>query len=104
MKAKVADFGLVKNAPDGKDSLSTKLVGTFGYLAPEYAGTGRLTRKADVYAYGAVLMKILTGRKALDENLPEGQNLVTWFCRVLINKFILITSSQLSIRSLKRIQ
>lgn len=38
MRAKVADFGLVKNAPDGKHSVETKLAGTFGYLAPEYAG------------------------------------------------------------------
>ncbi|KAI3996711.1 hypothetical protein MKX01_041011 [Papaver californicum] len=87
MRAKVADFGLVKNAPDGKYSLETRLAGTFGYLAPEYAATGRVTRKVDVYAYGVVLMEILTGRKALDENLPDEQShLVTWFRRVLINK------------------
>ncbi|OVA12989.1 Protein kinase domain [Macleaya cordata] len=87
MRAKVADFGLVKNAPDGKYSLETRLAGTFGYLAPEYAATGRVTRKVDVYAYGVVLMELLTGRKALDENLPDEQShLVTWFRRVLINK------------------
>ncbi|PSS23927.1 Receptor-like kinase [Actinidia chinensis var. chinensis] len=87
MRAKVADFGLVKNAPDGKYSLETKLAGTFGYLAPEYAATGRVTTKVDVYAFGVVLMEIVTGRKALDETVPdERSHLVTWFRRVLINK------------------
>ncbi|XP_042517971.1 receptor-like kinase TMK4 isoform X2 [Macadamia integrifolia] len=85
MRAKVADFGLVKNAPDGKYSVETRLAGTFGYLAPEYAATGRVTTKVDVYAYGVVLMELITGRKALDENMPE-EHLVTWFRRVLINK------------------
>ncbi|KAK9289278.1 hypothetical protein L1049_017754 [Liquidambar formosana] len=87
MRAKVADFGLVKNAPDGKYSVETKLAGTFGYLAPEYAATGRVTTKVDVYAFGVVLMEILTGRKALDETMPdERSHLVTWFRRVLVNK------------------
>ncbi|XVF84548.1 hypothetical protein PTKIN_Ptkin17bG0045900 [Pterospermum kingtungense] len=87
MRAKVADFGLVKNAPDGKYSVETRLAGTFGYLAPEYAATGRVTTKVDVYAFGVVLMEIITGRKALDETLPdEKSHLVTWFRRVLINK------------------
>ncbi|KAA8548355.1 hypothetical protein F0562_000039 [Nyssa sinensis] len=87
MRAKVADFGLVKNAPDGKNSVETRLAGTFGYLAPEYAATGRVTTKVDVYAFGVVLMEIITGRKALDETMPdERSNLVSWFRRVIINK------------------
>ncbi|KAE8730825.1 Leucine-rich repeat protein kinase family protein isoform 2 [Hibiscus syriacus] len=87
MRAKVADFGLVKNAPEGKHSLETKLAGTFGYLAPEYAATGRVTTKVDVFAFGVVLMEIITGRQALDVTLPdEKSHLVTWFRRVLINK------------------
>ncbi|PPD79953.1 hypothetical protein GOBAR_DD23104 [Gossypium barbadense] len=85
MRAKVADFGLVRNAPDGKHSVETRLAGTFGYLAPEYATTGRVTTKVDVYAFGVVLMELITGRKALDETLPEA-HLVTWFRRILINK------------------
>ncbi|KAB1213545.1 putative receptor protein kinase TMK1 [Morella rubra] len=87
MRAKVADFGLVKNAPDGKYSVETRLAGTFGYLAPEYAATGRVTTKVDVYAFGVVLMEIITGRKALDDTMPdERSHLVTWFRRVLVNK------------------
>ncbi|KAL4561078.1 hypothetical protein LXL04_033240 [Taraxacum kok-saghyz] len=87
MRAKVADFGLVKSAPDGKHSLETKVAGTFGYLAPEYAATGRVTTKVDVYAFGVVLMELITGRKALDENLPEDKShLVTWFRRLMVSK------------------
>ncbi|XP_009610544.1 receptor-like kinase TMK4 [Nicotiana tomentosiformis] len=87
MRAKVADFGLVKNAPDGKYSVETKLAGTFGYLAPEYASTGRVTTKIDVFAFGVMLMEMITGRKALDENLPEDRShLVPWFRRMVMNK------------------
>lgn len=87
MRAKVADFGLVKNAPDGKYSVETRLAGTFGYLAPEYAATGRVTTKIDVYAFGVVLMETITGRKALDDTMPDDRaHLVTWFRRVLISK------------------
>ncbi|KAJ0078515.1 hypothetical protein Patl1_24469 [Pistacia atlantica] len=87
MRAKVADFGLVKIATDGKYSVETRLAGTFGYLAPENAATGRVTTKIDVYAFGVVLMEIITGRKALDDTMPDDRaHLVTWFRRVLINK------------------
>ncbi|KAL5710967.1 mitogen activated protein kinase [Ranunculus cassubicifolius] len=61
MKAKVADFGLVRLAPEG----------TFGYLAPEYGATGRVTTKVDIYAFGVVLLELITGRKAFDESQPE---------------------------------
>ncbi|KAL0286382.1 UNVERIFIED_CONTAM: Receptor-like kinase TMK4 [Sesamum angustifolium] len=84
IRAKVSDFGLVKAAPDGKHSFETKLAGTFGYLAPEYAATGKVTTKVDVYAFGVILMEMITGRKALDDSLPEEKcHLVTWFRRLL---------------------
>eukprot|EP00245_Coleochaete_scutata_P011114 TRINITY_DN405_c0_g1_i3.p1 TRINITY_DN405_c0_g1~~TRINITY_DN405_c0_g1_i3.p1 ORF type:complete len:1035 (-),score=168.02 TRINITY_DN405_c0_g1_i3:1143-4247(-) len=77
-RAKVADFGLVKLAPSGF-SVETRLAGTFGYLAPEYAATGRVTTKSDVYSYGVMLMELITGRKALDERQSEDDmHLVTW--------------------------
>lgn len=86
-RAKVSDFGLVKLAPEGKSSVETRLAGTFGYLAPEYAVTGRVTTKADVFSFGVMLMELLTGRKALDETRPEeNMHLVTWFRRLIGNK------------------
>ncbi|KDP38160.1 hypothetical protein JCGZ_04803 [Jatropha curcas] len=87
MRAKVADFGLVRLAPEGKASVETRLAGTFGYLAPEYAVTGRVTTKVDVFSFGVILMEMITGRKALDDTQPEDSlHLVTWFRRMHINK------------------
>ncbi|CAL5432921.1 unnamed protein product [Camellia sinensis] len=63
MRAKVSDFGLVKNAPDGKHSMQTRLARTFGYLALEYAATGKVTTKVDVFAFGVILLEIITGRR-----------------------------------------
>ncbi len=82
-RAKVSDFGLVKLAPEGKFSVETRLAGTFGYLAPEYAVTGRVTTKVDVFSFGVVLMELMTGRRALDETqAEENMHLVTWFRRM----------------------
>ncbi|KAJ7519627.1 hypothetical protein O6H91_20G062300 [Diphasiastrum complanatum] len=86
-RAKVSDFGLVKLAPDGKLSVETRLAGTFGYLAPEYAVTGRVTTKADVFSFGVVLMELITGRRAIDDTQSEeNMHLVTWFRRMSANK------------------
>ncbi|CAN0870405.1 Receptor-like kinase TMK3 [Linum grandiflorum] len=87
MRAKVADFGLVRRAPEGMNSISTRLAGTFGYMAPEYAVTGRVTVKVDVFSFGVILMELITGRRALDETEPEESvHLVTWFRRKLVDK------------------
>uniref|UniRef100_A0A7N0V354 non-specific serine/threonine protein kinase n=1 Tax=Kalanchoe fedtschenkoi TaxID=63787 RepID=A0A7N0V354_KALFE len=78
--AKLSDFGLAKDGPMGEKShVSTRIMGTYGYAAPEYMATGHLTAKSDVYSFGVVLLEILTGRRALDMNRPSGeQNLVDW--------------------------
>lgn len=86
--AKVADFGLAKQAPEGRTNyLSTRVMGTFGYVAPEYAMTGHLLVKSDVYSYGVVLLELLTGRKPVDMSQPAGQeNLVSWARPILRDK------------------
>ncbi|KAI5071390.1 hypothetical protein GOP47_0013641 [Adiantum capillus-veneris] len=85
-RAKVSDFGLVKLASEDKSSVETRLAGTFGYLAPEYAVTGRVTTKSDVFSFGVVLMELIAGRKALDETqAEESVHLVAWFRRMSSN-------------------
>jgi len=78
--AKIGDFNLTNQSPDSAARLhSTKVLGTFGYHAPEYAMTGQLTQKSDVYSFGVVLLELLTGRKPVDHTMPKGQqSLVTW--------------------------
>jgi serine/threonine-protein kinase PBS1 len=77
---KLSDFGLAKLGPTGdKSHVSTRVMGTYGYCAPEYAMTGQLTVKSDVYSFGVVFLELITGRKAIDSTQPHGQqNLVAW--------------------------
>ncbi|KAL5569195.1 hypothetical protein UlMin_025770 [Ulmus minor] len=77
---KLSDFGLAKLGPVGdKTHVSTRVMGTYGYCAPEYAMTGQLTLKSDVYSFGVVLLEIITGRKAIDNSRSAGEhNLVAW--------------------------
>ncbi|KAK9120158.1 hypothetical protein Scep_018251 [Stephania cephalantha] len=77
---KLSDFGLAKLGPVGdKSHVSTRVMGTYGYCAPEYAMTGQLTVKSDVYSFGVVFLELITGRKAIDGTQPHGeQNLVAW--------------------------
>ncbi|XP_074308270.1 proline-rich receptor-like protein kinase PERK8 [Silene latifolia] len=80
-EAKVADFGLAKLAGelDLNTHISTRVMGTFGYMAPEYASSGKLTEKSDVFSFGVVLLEIITGRKPVDETRPLGdESLVEW--------------------------
>ncbi|VFQ71858.1 unnamed protein product [Cuscuta campestris] len=76
---KVADFGLAKLSNDTNTHVSTRIMGTFGYLAPEYAASGKLTEKSDVYSFGVVLLELITGRRPVDVNTDDDEdNLVDW--------------------------
>ncbi|KAL1355064.1 hypothetical protein HN51_069540 [Arachis hypogaea] len=78
--AKLSDFGLAKAGPTGdRTHVSTQVMGTQGYAAPEYVATGRLTAKSDVYSFGVVMLELLSGRRAVDKTISGmEQNLVDW--------------------------
>lgn len=77
MRARVADFGLARQTREGQSHLTTRVAGTHGYLAPEYALYGQLTEKSDVYSFGVVVLEVMSGRKALDMSSPTNMVLVT---------------------------
>ncbi|CAJ2640813.1 unnamed protein product [Trifolium pratense] len=86
--AKLSDFGMAKDGPEGgKSHVSTRVMGTPGYAAPEYLATGHLTKKSDVYSFGVVLLEIMSGKRVLDKNRPTKEhNLVEWAKPLLISK------------------
>lgn len=77
---KLSDFGLAKDGPQGdKSHVSTRVMGTYGYAAPEYVMTGHLSSKSDIYSFGVVLLELLTGKRSMDKTRPNGeQNLAVW--------------------------
>ncbi|XP_030970680.1 lysM domain receptor-like kinase 3 [Quercus lobata] len=85
-RGKVADFGLTKLTEYGSTSLPTRLVGTFGYMPPEYAQCGDVSPKIDVYAFGVVLYELISGKEAIvktNEYVPKSIGLVALFEDVL---------------------
>lgn len=78
--AKVADFGIAKvlRAQGGKDSTTTVIAGTYGYLAPEYAYSSKATTKCDVYSFGVVLMELITGKKPVEAEFGDNKNIIYW--------------------------
>nr|CAB3500005.1 unnamed protein product [Digitaria exilis] len=77
-EAMVADFGLAKLTTDTNTHVSTRVMGTFGYLAPEYASSGKLTDRSDVFSFGVMLLELITGRRPIDTANYMEDSLVDW--------------------------
>ncbi|KAG8066280.1 hypothetical protein GUJ93_ZPchr0004g39497 [Zizania palustris] len=83
LNPKISDFGLAKLYDDKKTHVSTKVAGTFGYLAPEYAMRGHMTEKVDVFAFGVVLLETVAGRPNYDDKLEEDKIYIfEWVCSI----------------------
>ncbi|XP_040379454.1 probable serine/threonine-protein kinase PBL19 [Oryza brachyantha] len=82
-RPKLSDFGLAREGPsEGQTHVSTAVMGTYGYAAPDYVRTGHLTAKSDVWSFGVVLYEILTGRRSIEKSRPkEEQKLLEWVRR-----------------------
>ncbi|XP_078434587.1 putative serine/threonine-protein kinase At1g01540 [Wolffia australiana] len=84
---KVSDFGLAKLLATERTYVTTRVMGTFGYVAPEYASTGMLNERSDVFSFGILIMEIITGRKPVDYTRPPGEvNLVEWLKSMVSNR------------------
>jgi serine/threonine protein kinase len=71
---KLSDFGLAKLGPTGDNThVSTRVMGTYGYCAPDYYMSGKLSVKSDVYSFGVFLLELITGKKAYDESKEEAE-------------------------------
>ncbi|KAF5742971.1 proline-rich receptor-like protein kinase PERK1 isoform X2 [Tripterygium wilfordii] len=85
-EAMVADFGLAKLSSDANTHVSTRVMGTFGYLAPEYASSGKLTDKSDVFSFGVMLLELITGRRPVDSSQSFMEDSLVDWARPLLTR------------------
>ncbi|XP_044462900.1 proline-rich receptor-like protein kinase PERK1 [Mangifera indica] len=85
-EAKVADFGLAKFSSDVNTHVSTRVMGTFGYLAPEYASSGKLTEKSDIFSFGVMLLELITGRRPVDSSHSYMEDSLVDWARPLLDQ------------------
>ncbi|GAB4848863.1 hypothetical protein Ancab_003657 [Ancistrocladus abbreviatus] len=85
-EAQVADFGLAKLTTDTNTHVSTRVMGTFGYLAPEYAASGKLTEKSDVFSFGVMLLELITGRRPVDPKMSYMEDSLVDWARPLLSQ------------------
>lgn len=84
---KVSDFGLAKLLGSESSYITTRVMGTFGYVAPEYASTGMLNERSDVYSFGILIMEVISGRIPVDYSRPpEEVNLIEWLKKMVTNR------------------
>ncbi|KMZ56270.1 Protein kinase family protein [Zostera marina] len=86
LTTKLSDFGTSKTISSDQTHITATVQGTIGYLDPEYFQSGKLTEKNDVYSFGVILLKLLTGEKPISskyKSLEGGENLVTFFIKLL---------------------
>lgn len=97
-RAKLSDFGTSRFVAADQTHVTTRVMGTFGYLDPEYFRSNRFTEKSDVYSFGVVLVELLTGQKAIRgtlEDMDQDRSLISWFLSHMENSSMLdIVDSQ----------
>ncbi|KAL2941655.1 Wall-associated receptor kinase-like 2 [Bienertia sinuspersici] len=95
-KAKLSDFGTSRSVTTDQTHVTTRVIGTFGYLDPEYFHTSQFTEKSDVYSFGVVLVELLTGQKAIRARSEEDRSLTSWFLSYMENSCLFdIVDSQI---------
>ncbi|KAK9673447.1 hypothetical protein RND81_12G168500 [Saponaria officinalis] len=88
-RAKLSDFGTSRSVDIDQTHVTTRVMGTFGYLDPEYFQSSQFTEKSDVYSFGVVLVELLTGQKAIRSTLEEDRSLTSWFLTNMQNSRLL---------------